>query len=136
MDENENTYGPPLVVMEALDNLYFPYTYPDPKNQHLWTTFTEDLDHGASYFLVECGANELVDHIMWCVLDPHDNIIDFPPTFTMYHFYAGVNWETMIKIPRLSIFSLVVSSIIKTVKKVKLKWIVLKLSKLYRWKHY
>ena len=52
------------------------------------------------------GADELVDLIMRCVLDPGDKIIDCPPTFTMYEFDAGVNGETVIKVPRLSYFIL------------------------------
>jgi histidinol-phosphate aminotransferase len=32
---------------------------------------------------VGCGADELIDLLMRCVLDPTDKIIDCPPTFTM-----------------------------------------------------
>lgn len=32
---------------------------------------------------VGCGADELIDLLMRCVLDPGDAIVDCPPTFTM-----------------------------------------------------
>jgi histidinol-phosphate aminotransferase len=32
---------------------------------------------------VGCGADELIDLLMRCVLDPNDKIVDCPPTFTM-----------------------------------------------------
>ena len=32
---------------------------------------------------VGCGADELIDLLMRCCLDPSDKIVDCPPTFTM-----------------------------------------------------
>ena len=32
---------------------------------------------------VGCGADELIDLLMRCVLDEGDKIVDCPPTFTM-----------------------------------------------------
>jgi histidinol-phosphate aminotransferase len=40
---------------------------------------------------VGCGADELIDLLMRCVLEPGDSIVDTPPTFTMYAFDADVN---------------------------------------------
>jgi hypothetical protein len=106
LDANENPYGPPPEVMEALGNMEFPYIYPDPESRRLRATLAEDSGLDASYLLAGCGADELIDLIMRCVLDPGDKIIDCPPTFTMYEFDAGVNGATVIKVPRLSYFSL------------------------------
>ncbi len=33
---------------------------------------------------VGCGADELIDLLMRCVLEPGDKIVDCPPTFTMW----------------------------------------------------
>lgn len=35
MDANENPYGPPPEVHEALSNLQFPHIYPDPESRRL-----------------------------------------------------------------------------------------------------
>ena len=53
---------------------------------------------------VGCGADELIDLLMRCVLDPGDRIVDCPPTFTMYAFDAAVNGAEVITIPRLDGF--------------------------------
>jgi len=55
---------------------------------------------------VGCGADELIDLLMRCVLEPGDKIIDCPPTFTMYAFDAAVNNAEVVKVPRLEGFKL------------------------------
>ena len=55
---------------------------------------------------VGCGADELIDLLMRCVLDPGDAIVDCPPTFTMYAFDADVNNARVITVPRLEGFRL------------------------------
>ena len=55
---------------------------------------------------VGCGADELIDLLMRCCLDPGDSIVDCPPTFTMYAFDAAVNGAEVITIPRLDGFKI------------------------------
>ncbi|KAI7996162.1 hypothetical protein LOK49_LG10G02025 [Camellia lanceoleosa] len=55
---------------------------------------------------IGCGADELIDLIMHCVLDPGDKIVDCPPTFTMYEFDVAINRALVIKVPRKPDFSL------------------------------
>ncbi|TXG53139.1 hypothetical protein EZV62_022308 [Acer yangbiense] len=165
IDANENPYGPPpeashmqhhtLVVLihcnivnEALGKLKFPYIYPDPETRQLRAALSEDSGLESNYILVGCGADELIDLIMRCVLDPGDKIVDCPPTFTMYAFDAAVNGAAVIKgedklsknfefrrfdgralsgvaIPRKSDFSLNVERIIDVVEQEKPKCIFL-----------
>ena len=53
-----------------------------------------------------CGADELIDLVMRCVLDPGDAVVDCPPTFTMYAFDAAVNNARVVTVPRLPRFRL------------------------------
>ena len=55
---------------------------------------------------VGCGADELIDLIMRCCLDPGDKICDCPPTFTMYAFDAAVNGASIVTVPRLPDFQI------------------------------
>lgn len=55
---------------------------------------------------VGCGADELIDLLMRCVLDPGDSILDCPPTFGMYTFDAAVNDAHVITVPRKEDFSI------------------------------
>ncbi|KAF8376968.1 hypothetical protein HHK36_030339 [Tetracentron sinense] len=120
--------GPPKgspQVMEALGALKFPYVYPDPESRCLRGALAKDSSLESDYILVGCGADELIDLIMRCVLDPGDKIVDCPPTFTMYEFDAAVNGALVIKVPRNSDFSLNVESIVEVVEQEKPKCIFL-----------
>lgn len=125
LDANENPYGPPPEVAKALGNLKFPYVYPDPESRQLRAALAEDSGLESEYILVGCGADELIDLIMRCVLEPGDKIVDCPPTFTMYEFDASVNGALVIKVPRLPDFSLDVAQIVKVVEQEKPKCIFL-----------
>ncbi|XP_071723257.1 histidinol-phosphate aminotransferase, chloroplastic-like, partial [Rutidosis leptorrhynchoides] len=115
LDANENPYGPPPEVFEALGQLKFPYVYPDPESRQLRAALAADSGLESDYILVGCGADELIDLIMRCVLEPGDKILDCPPTFTMYEFDAAVNGASVIKVPRNPDFSLNVQQIAETV---------------------
>ncbi|XP_039782656.1 histidinol-phosphate aminotransferase, chloroplastic-like [Panicum virgatum] len=125
LDANENPYGPPPEVATALGNLKFPYVYPDPESRHLRAALAEDSGLESEYILAGCGADELIDLIMRCVLEPGDKIVDCPPTFTMYEFDASVNGALVIKVPRLPDFSLDVERIVEVVEHEKPKCIFL-----------
>ncbi|KAI3452784.1 hypothetical protein Pfo_009447 [Paulownia fortunei] len=125
LDANENPYGPPPEVFEALGSMRFPYIYPDPESRRLRAALAEDSGLESDYILAGCGADELIDLIMRCVLEPGDKIVDCPPTFTMYEFDAGVNAAHVIKVPRKSDFSLDVKRIVELVEQEKPKCIFL-----------
>lgn len=125
LDANENPYGPPPEVLEALGSMRFPYIYPDPQSRRLRAALAEDSGIEAEYILAGCGADELIDLIMRCVLDPGEKIVDCPPTFTMYEFDASVNDAIVIKVPRKSDFSLDVKRIAGVVEQEKPKCIFL-----------
>ncbi|KAI4364218.1 hypothetical protein MLD38_020340 [Melastoma candidum] len=125
LDANENPYGPPPEVLEALGSMKFPYIYPDPESRRLRAALAVDSGLESDYILAGCGADELIDLIMRCVLDPGDKILDCPPTFTMYEFDAAVNGAQVIKVPRNPDFSLDVESISRAVEKEKPKCIFL-----------
>lgn len=125
LDANENPYGPPPEVAEALGQMKFPYIYPDPESRRLRAALAEDSGLESDYILAGCGADELIDLIMRCVLDPGDKILDCPPTFTMYEFDAAVNGALVVKVPRLPDFCLDVPRIIEVVGQEKPKCIFL-----------
>ncbi|XP_052206014.1 histidinol-phosphate aminotransferase, chloroplastic-like [Diospyros lotus] len=125
LDANENPYGPPPEVFEALGSMKFPYVYPDPQSRRLRAALAQDSGLESKYILAGCGADELIDLIMRCVLDPGDKIVDCPPTFTMYEFDAAVNGACVIKVLRKSDFSLDVEKIAEVVKQEKPKCIFL-----------
>ncbi|CAH2066829.1 unnamed protein product [Thlaspi arvense] len=121
LDANENPYGPP----PEASNMKFPYVYPDPQSRRLRDALALDSGLDSEFILVGCGADELIDLIMRCVLDPGEKIIDCPPTFSMYVFDAAVNGAGVIKVPRNPDFSLNVDRIAEVVELEKPKCIFL-----------
>ncbi|XP_019104865.1 histidinol-phosphate aminotransferase, chloroplastic isoform X2 [Beta vulgaris subsp. vulgaris] len=103
----------------------FPYIYPDPESRRLRAALSEDSGLESDHILVGCGADELIDLIMRCVLEPGDKIVDCPPTFTMYEFDANVNGAVVLKVPRNADFSLNVEEIARVVELEKPKCIFL-----------
>ncbi|GFR47808.1 hypothetical protein Agub_g9584, partial [Astrephomene gubernaculifera] len=115
LDANENPYGPPPEVRQALGSMSFPHIYPDPETRALRQALAKMHDIPVENLLVGCGADELIDLLMRCVLEPGDKIVDCPPTFTMYVFDADVNDARVVTVPRLEGFRLDVEGIRRAV---------------------
>jgi histidinol-phosphate aminotransferase len=115
LDANENPYGPPPEVPAALGSMPFPNIYPDPESRRLREGLAKWHGVPAEHLLVGCGADELIDLLMRCVLDDGDKIVDCPPTFTMYVFDAAVNNAGVVTVPRLDGFKIDVEGIKRAV---------------------
>jgi histidinol-phosphate aminotransferase len=61
LDANENPYGPPREVLEALGDMPFPNIYPDPETRRLRSALAEMNDIPMEHLLVRQNAikNEL-----------------------------------------------------------------------------
>eukprot|EP00238_Polyblepharides_amylifera_P006122 CAMPEP_0196574294 /NCGR_PEP_ID=MMETSP1081-20130531/4043_1 /TAXON_ID=36882 /ORGANISM="Pyramimonas amylifera, Strain CCMP720" /LENGTH=371 /DNA_ID=CAMNT_0041892277 /DNA_START=172 /DNA_END=1287 /DNA_ORIENTATION=- len=112
LDANENPYGPPPEVLAALASMAYPHIYPDPENRQLRARLAEEAGVPVQNLLVGCGADELIDLLMRCTLEPGDIILDCPPTFGMYRFDAQVNNAEVVDVPRNDDFSIDVDSLI------------------------
>lgn len=115
LDANENPYGPPPEVRQALGSMSFPHIYPDPESRTLRAALAKMQNIPIEHLLVGCGADELIDLLMRCVLEPGDAVVDSPPTFTMYAFDADVNDARVITVPRLEGFRIDVEGIKRAV---------------------
>lgn len=115
LDANENPYGPPPEVLQALGSLRFPNIYPDPECRALREALAKDVGIPMEHLLVGCGADELIDLVMRVMLDSGDRIVDTPPTFTMYAFDADVNNAEVITVPRTDSFRVDIEGIKKAV---------------------
>lgn len=115
LDANENPYGPPPEVLEALGSMEFPNIYPDPESRALRAALSAWQQVPMEHLLVGCGADELIDLLMRCVLEPGDKIVDCPPTFTMYAFDAAVNAAKVVTVPRLPGFAIDVQGVKRAV---------------------
>lgn len=56
LDANENPYGPPEEVLEALGKMPFPNIYPDPETRRLRSALAEINNIPMDHLLVRCQA--------------------------------------------------------------------------------
>jgi histidinol-phosphate aminotransferase len=106
LDANENPYGSPPRVRQALANLQYAHIYPDPESRALRAALADFTGLPADVLLAGAGADELIDLTMRLFLQPGDALINCPPTFGMYPFDADVNAAKTISVPRRADFSL------------------------------
>ena len=92
-------------VLEALASLQFPHIYPDPEVRRLRAALAADCGVPAENLVAGTGADEVIDILMRCVLEPGDVVLNTPPTFGMYAFGAEVNNARCVDVPRLPDFS-------------------------------
>jgi len=115
LDANENPYGTPPQVREALANLRYIHIYPDPESRALREALADFTGLPAGLLMAGAGADELIDLTMRLFLQPGDAIINCPPTFGMYSFDAAISGAETISVPRRADFSLDLHAIEETV---------------------
>jgi histidinol-phosphate aminotransferase len=106
LDANENPYGPPPCVIDALAGLTSVHLYPDPECADLRRALAERTGVPVESLLVGAGSDELLGLISRLFLRPGDVLLDCPPTFSMYAFFAEVMGARVVTAPRREDFSL------------------------------
>ena len=125
LDANENPYGPPPGIADALARLPNAHRYPDPESRHLRAALAAHHNLPADNLLVGAGADELIDLIMRLFLAPGDVLLDCPPTFGMYAFDAGLHAARVVRVPRQPDFSLDLAAIERAVVRLRPKLLFL-----------
>jgi histidinol-phosphate aminotransferase len=115
LDANENPYGPPPRVLEAIAAEKWFHIYPDPEAGALRAALSDYLDFPAQRLMAGMGADELIDLLLRALLSPGDAVINCPPSFGMYPFSTAVNMGRIVNVSRQEDFSLDVKAILKAV---------------------
>lgn len=111
LDANESPYGPSPKIYQALADERYYHIYPDPESRALREGLSHYLDINKEYIMAGAGADELIDLIMRLFIEPGDAIINCPPTFGMYSFDTGICGGQVIRVSRLSDFSVDIPAI-------------------------
>ena len=106
LDANENNYGAPPAVFQALAALADTHRYPDASQADLRDALSAYIGVPAGYLLAGNGSDELLSLIAQVLLQPGDSILVNSPTFSMYAFYAHLKNCAVIDVPRRANFSL------------------------------
>ena len=115
-DANENPYGPTRHAQNVISSYTEYHRYPDPISRRLRRALGAFVDVDPERIVVGNGSDELIDLILR-VFRPGPSgggiaqLIDCPPTFSMYQFYGVTNDLEVITIPRDQAFRVDVPAI-------------------------
>jgi len=103
---NENPWGPPLRVQEALAAYDGYHHYPDPDSREIRHLLAGYTGIDAARIVVGAGADEVIDWLFNLFTDPGDAVLIPTPTFGMYEARAQVYGVEARKVHRRDDFSL------------------------------
>jgi len=109
LDLNENTYGPSPKALAALAAM--PHYNRYIGQEELCEAIARYVGVDVSHIVTSNGADEMIDWIQRIFLDRGDAIIDCPPSFEMYGFFARLNGAKIVSVPRREDFSVDVEAI-------------------------
>ncbi len=106
LDANENPYGPSPKALERVGQGKGFHIYPDPDSTALRRALSAYVQVPEKYLFTGAGADELIDLVLRVAVNPDDILIDCPPTFSMYSFFARINRARVVSVPRKNDFRL------------------------------
>jgi len=106
LNANENPYGTPLRVQEALASFDQYHLYPDPESREIRALLAEYTGIDARRIIVGNGSDEIIDLLFWLFVGPDDAVMIPTPTFGMYAARAEVFGVGVRAVPRRVDFSL------------------------------
>lgn len=106
LDTNENPYGPPLRVQEALAACDEYHRYPDPEGREIRRLLAGYTGIGGERIVIGNGAGEIIDLLLALFLDPGDAVLIPTPTDRLYEARARIHGAAVQRVPRLPDFAL------------------------------
>ncbi len=113
LDLNENAFGPSPKAIAALAAM--PHYHRYVGQDELREAIARYVDVDVSHIVASNGADEIIDLTQRVFLNRGDAIIDCPPSFEMYAFFARVNGARIVSVPRREDFSIDVDAIERVV---------------------
>jgi histidinol-phosphate aminotransferase len=116
MDTNANLIGANPVVTRFF-GLFDPLDlndYPTPHSDLLRRKLSAHFGFGPDQFIVGNGADELMDLVIKCFIDPCDRLVMPDPTFGMYEIFGRVNCAEIVKVPLTEDWQLDVDGILRS----------------------
>lgn len=114
LNANENPYGAPAVVVDALNDLPL-HVYPDPEQRELRKTLSSYTNQPVERLIAGAGGDEIIDLLLRLFVEPGDKVIDCEPTFGMYGFCARIADAEVVSLPRKDDWSIDLEAIRSTI---------------------
>ncbi len=115
LDANENPYGAAPGVDEALKRFKSYHIYPDAQQTEMRRLLAGYCGAGFEQIVVGSGSDQLIDLLLRLFAGVDDEVINMPPTFAMYKFYADLNRSRIVNVPRDADYAIDVKAITKAV---------------------
>jgi histidinol-phosphate aminotransferase len=122
LDANENPYGPTRHTLNVLNGYNSYHRYPDASSRRLRQAIGQYVDVDPEHIIVGNGSDELIDLVLRLFrplpgvqgarADGIAEVLNCPPTFDMYAFYATTNDMSVLDIPRSADFHADVDAIV------------------------
>lgn len=115
MDTNANLLGANPVVTRFIGQ-FDPLDlndYPSPHSDLLRKRLSQLYGMDATQFIIGNGADELLDLVIKCFIDPGDDLIMPDPTFGMYEVFGRANCADILKVPLKDGWELDVDGLLK-----------------------
>jgi len=109
LDLNENSYGPSPKAIAVLAAM--PYYHRYVGQDELRADIARYVGVDVKHIVVSNGADEMIDWVQRVFLNSGDAIMDCPPSFEMYAFFAHVNGARILTVPRREDFGIDVDAI-------------------------
>ncbi|MBI5033652.1 MAG: histidinol-phosphate transaminase [Chloroflexi bacterium] len=109
LDLNENSFGPSPKAIKALAEM--PYYNRYVGQEELREGIARYVGVDKAHIATSNGADEMIDMVQRVFLDRGDAMIDCPPAFEMYTFFARLNGARIVSVPRRDDFSVDVDAI-------------------------
>ena len=106
LNANENPYGPPLRVQEALASFDRYHLYPDPESSEIRSLLANYTGIDSGRIVVGSGSDEIIDLLFWLFVAPGDAVLIPTPTSCTYQVRAAVFGASVRAVPRRADFSL------------------------------
>jgi len=113
LDLNEHSYGPSPKALAALAAM--PHYHRYVEQEELRKAIARYVGVDAAHIVTSNGADEIIDLVQRIFLDRGDAIIDCPPSFEMFSFFARLNGARIVSVPRREDFSVDVDAVEKAI---------------------
>ncbi len=100
LDANENNYGASPRVQKALGHFNGYHIYPDAAQVELRRALADYTGVGAEHIVAGSGSDQLIDLLIRTFCAAGEEIINLPPTFAMFKFYADLQGAKVVSVPR------------------------------------
>jgi len=117
LDGNENPYGCSPRVYQALATYPYYHNYPDPEQRELRKALEQYTGLGRQHIVCGMGSDDLIDLTLRLFLNPGDEVINCPPTFSMYPFSTDVCGGRTVDVPRAESYELDMAGIKRALNK-------------------